>query len=351
VAQGLAWLLATLLIGSGGVADLVDDEPEPTVDAPEVEAEAGDGHASVEAETDGGTGSFNATLGSNEASDGSTDEGSEESPATGLADTAPVVEVSEDGVRVEVGDYELQVPRTVEDPQIDPSNPVPEQASEDDEDAEESASAETARADGDEGVPTVAIAAPAAAAAGAAATATAVTSSSLPGWLRRLLGVPTFSALYSRIEPDEVLDHDTRAEIYEVLTDEPGQSLQAVCEQLDVARSTARHHVRKLEEAGLVDHAKVGRSRVHFPAGGKAQALKRHLLDHDTRSALARALSTAPGTISELAERLDVNPGSVHFHLDKLEEADLVEVHESGHTEYRAAEALQNTVAFQPVNA
>lgn len=170
----------------------------------------------------------------------------------------------------------------------------------------------------------------------------------LRGW-RRLIPVAPWLPLYSRIARDDVLDHSTRSEVYELLKQTPGLSLQAIAEELDVSRSTVRHHVRVLEDNDLLAHTSRGRCRLHYPVGREAEALRRHLLANPTRAKVAETVSEGACSLSEIAEAIDANAGAVHFHLEKLCDAGLVERRENGSVTYEAAtQALEDGVRFEP---
>ncbi len=175
-------------------------------------------------------------------------------------------------------------------------------------------------------------------AAAAAVAALAVVHAQPSAWspstlVRRLS--PFLASLYSRITPDDVLDHETRAAAYELLRKQPGLSLGEIAQELEAARSTVRHHVRKLEEAGMVRHVTEGRCRIHYPTGREEEAVTEHLLRNPKRARIVELLETRPLSLVELAHVMEANPGSVHFHLNKLTQAGLVERHENGSVVYR----------------
>lgn len=177
-------------------------------------------------------------------------------------------------------------------------------------------------------------------AAAAAVAALAVVHAQPSAWnpstfVRRVS--PFLASLYSRIRRDDVLDHETRAAIYALLRKEPGLSLGDIAEQVGGSRSTVRHHVRKLEEADMVRHMTQGRCRIHYPVGREEEARTAHLLRNPKRARIVELLETRPLSLVELAHVLDANPGSVHFHLNKLTEAGLIERYENGSVVYRRA--------------
>lgn len=186
-------------------------------------------------------------------------------------------------------------------------------------------------------------------AAAMAAVAAVHVAPRLGGWRRLVSLIPLFP-LYSRIAREDVLDHDTRAAVYELLKDEPGCSLEEITDRLDLSRSTARHHVRVLVDAEMIAHTSHGRCRIHYPVGREDEAIARHVLANENRARVARTLAEGPRSVTEIAEALDENAGAVHFHLKKLCEAGLVERRENGSITYRAAaDALREKVTFEPV--
>lgn len=173
----------------------------------------------------------------------------------------------------------------------------------------------------------------------------------MPGW-RRLLPLAPWAGLFSRISREDVLEHETREAVYELLKRTPGCSLEEIADALELSRSTARHHVRVLVDAEMIAQETRGRCRIHYPVGRRQDAIRRHLLSHDTRARVAEELDGTPRSVTDLAEALDENPGAVHFHLKKLCEADLVERRENGRVTYQAArDALDDGVVFTPADA
>jgi DNA-binding transcriptional ArsR family regulator len=223
-----------------------------------------------------------------------------------------------------------------------PADPVEEDA---DEDVEAAGQQQTANDDagGEELAWTIAPV------AGVAAAAAAGQALPVTRWLRRLLPGLAPTPMFTRIARDEVLEHESREAIYELLDERAGLSLEAICRELDLARSTARHHVRKLEQANMIEHTRMGRSRVHHLVGERHRAVREHLLTNGTREAVYEAVTNEALTITGIAEHLDVNPGSVHFHLGKLEEAGLVETVGEEGRRYRARDPTETEARIEPV--
>lgn len=176
-------------------------------------------------------------------------------------------------------------------------------------------------------------------AAAATLTGTAAATGS-SAWLKRMLACLPLWSQYSRIERTDVLDHEARESVCDVLKAAPGLSIREIAQEVNVARSTARHHVRVLQDADLVDATTVGRCRIHYLVGHEQEAVRRHLLKNENRARVARAIRSHPRSVSEIAELLGENVGSVHFHLDKLCQAGLAKRRENGRVTYRCPPEL-----------
>ncbi|WP_435157635.1 winged helix-turn-helix transcriptional regulator [Haladaptatus sp. DFWS20] len=130
---------------------------------------------------------------------------------------------------------------------------------------------------------------------------------------------------YSRYDSSNPLDNGTRATIHDAVNDEPGQSLSGLSDRTDIPRSTIRYHVRILAEEGLVETAMVrGKHRV-YPAENENPALSASLSDDSTATLLDAIAKDEPASVSSLAEALDLTPGTVSYHLERLADDELVE--------------------------
>jgi DNA-binding transcriptional ArsR family regulator len=144
---------------------------------------------------------------------------------------------------------------------------------------------------------------------------------------------------YSRHDSDP-LEHDVRARVYDLVRESPGTYPAAIVDRLGVSRSTVRYHLRVLEDEDLVSEQAVDGRRRYVAA--EATAAERTLAavdDGSTAGAVVEALARdGPATVSELAERLDRSPGTVTHHLNRLEDAGVVDRERDG-------QAVQNRLA------
>lgn len=170
---------------------------------------------------------------------------------------------------------------------------------------------------------------------GAAGTAGAGASgASGSSELRRLL--PFASPLFTRFEKDTVLGHPKREQLYALILQDPGVSLQALCDKTGLSRTAVTHHLRLLEMQHLIVSKRMGRSRHYFENGGRfgrdqkdAYAVLHNLRTKD----VARWVRDHPGAIQkELCAGLGIQPSIAHWHLSRLQQAQLVEPVRHGRT-------------------
>lgn len=147
--------------------------------------------------------------------------------------------------------------------------------------------------------------------------------------LLAVLGSLGAIALFRRLKENDVLDHPLRSEVFTYICDHPGVTVQEVSDALEVDYSTARHHAAVLLEFGLVNKRCQGRITHYFENHGTYGSFEKEvipLLRDGTSGEIARLVQDNPGiTPSALARRLEVDPSTVKWHLDKLRDADVVD--------------------------
>lgn len=188
-------------------------------------------------------------------------------------------------------------------------------------------------------------------AAGAAATAGAIvvlwlagSSSTLGGAaaagakvgddLRRLL--PYTSPLFSRFEKETVLGHPKREQLYVLVMQTPGITLQDLCERTNLSRTAVTHHLRLLEQHHLLVSKRMGRSRHYYENGGRYGRDQKDayaVLRNERSREVAQFIQSHPGTIQkDLCQHLGIQASVAHWHVRRLQEAQLVEPVRRGRT-------------------
>ncbi len=131
---------------------------------------------------------------------------------------------------------------------------------------------------------------------------------------------------------DGLLENDARRTIYEEVTRSPGLSMSEVAERTAVPLSTVRYHTWVLNKEDVLDEAKIRGKRRLFPTmmERERKELNAALEDDATARMLDTVQQREPASVSELAESLDRAASTVSYHLQRLQEAGLVERERDG---------------------
>ncbi len=128
---------------------------------------------------------------------------------------------------------------------------------------------------------------------------------------------------------ENVLENETRSDLYEFLQDKPGTHLRGIADELDLSTTNVLWHLRKLEDADLVKGKKLEGYKVFYPVEGgeegQRKAMAKSVLRNDNARDILEYLGAEPGAHQrQIARALDVNHGTVRWHLRKMEKTDLV---------------------------
>lgn len=125
----------------------------------------------------------------------------------------------------------------------------------------------------------------------------------------------------------------TRRRVFDKVVHHPGLHQRAIAAALEIHRNLAEHHLRHLERAGLVQRRREGGRVRYFPTVVPETDT---LVDARHRDALgllrqARPLQLVAVLLAEgalpmgdLAHRVGLSPGTLTYHVKRLEEADVV---------------------------
>ncbi|WP_255198480.1 winged helix-turn-helix transcriptional regulator [Halorarius litoreus] len=129
---------------------------------------------------------------------------------------------------------------------------------------------------------------------------------------------------YSRYDDSDPLEHEARADVYDVVNDAPGAYLSEVADEAGLPLSTARHHIRVLEREDLVSGAKVRGKRRFYPAYTQGIELAAALNDEATAAVIDAVSRLGASSVSDLADELGRDPSTVSHHLKRLAEDDII---------------------------
>ncbi|WP_101297721.1 winged helix-turn-helix transcriptional regulator [Halegenticoccus soli] len=137
---------------------------------------------------------------------------------------------------------------------------------------------------------------------------------------------------YSRHDESSPLENDVRKRVYETIASAPGTYVSEIAERTDTPRSTVRYHIKVLERERLIFGEKIRGKQRFFPVGAERVELTAALDDDAAATVLDAVARLAPATVSEVASEVDRTPGTVSYHLSRLEEAGLIEQERDGGT-------------------
>ncbi len=137
------------------------------------------------------------------------------------------------------------------------------------------------------------------------------------------------------VDKNNVLEHPMRQSLLDVVESEPGVHLRELAQRHETAVTNTQWHLRKLEMAGLVKTQKVQGRRLYYPTAGgaasKVKAVQNAAMQNPNARRIHDYLQANPGTNQRsLAEALDMNPGTVRWHLRKMESASMVRCVQDG---------------------
>ncbi|WP_408958168.1 winged helix-turn-helix transcriptional regulator [Natrinema sp. 74] len=128
---------------------------------------------------------------------------------------------------------------------------------------------------------------------------------------------------YSTYDDSDPLEHDRRRAVYEVIEREPGSYLSEVSNRTNIPLSTVRHHVRVLEDEGLVTGIKINGKRRYFRDADDAE-LRAALAEPAKRAVLETLADLGRAPNGRLADELGRDPSTVSHHLSALADDGLV---------------------------
>jgi hypothetical protein len=149
---------------------------------------------------------------------------------------------------------------------------------------------------------------------------------SLLYWLKPILKAG-FVGLFSRVEPEELLENPTRAMLVAAVEANPGIHHQELVRIARKGNGAAEHHLQKLVTGGLLARHKSAGYTCYFRAGkvDRRVMASAHLLKSPVARAIIEAAQRSPGTsLAQVARDAGVSVPTVHYHVQRLQQAGLV---------------------------
>ncbi|MBW3582752.1 MAG: MarR family transcriptional regulator [Euryarchaeota archaeon] len=167
-----------------------------------------------------------------------------------------------------------------------------------------------------------------------AAGAAAIGLLALIGYLARRFGWLPGLRLFTRIEKDDLLKHEVRAQVFEYIRANPGVNVTEMARELGLAWGTVTHHLDKLRHGRLVSVRRIANQKCYFENGGAVEQREMEtlsLLKRDTPARIAVWIAANPGSSQKtLAEALGLSRAAASFHVRKMAAHGLVQRERSG---------------------
>lgn len=128
--------------------------------------------------------------------------------------------------------------------------------------------------------------------------------------------------LFSRIEDSRLLDHPLRAQVFQVIQQNPGIHASELSRKVGAGWGTIVHHLDKLEKGRLVTARRVNNQKCFFEDGGKVSRQDMAIagaVRGDSASLITAYVTAHPMTSQKaMAEELGISPALTSFHVKKL---------------------------------
>jgi predicted transcriptional regulator len=138
-------------------------------------------------------------------------------------------------------------------------------------------------------------------------------------------------------DEDDVLELETRKEIFEYVQANPGAHFSQLKRDLEMETGLVQHHLSTLEEYDVLsseDHQGKRRLFVTEELEDEERAILSSLRYETTRHILLFLLEESTARNRAIAEKLGVSPPTVSWHVSRLVENEIVSEVEDGRTTY-----------------
>lgn len=127
----------------------------------------------------------------------------------------------------------------------------------------------------------------------------------------------------------DMLELETRRDIYDLVSDQPGIHLSKIAELLDMTVSLAEYHLRFLEKNSLIRSIKKSGYKRYFPTDEKVEEKDKEMLFELRKEVSLKIvlllLKNKKMTHKEMNEEIDLAASTLSYHLKKLTEMNILE--------------------------
>jgi predicted transcriptional regulator len=153
----------------------------------------------------------------------------------------------------------------------------------------------------------------------------------------------------------EELDLETRRELYELITKFPGLHFREILRRLDISSGNLNYQLNYMMKHDMIVSIADGNLKRYYIIGkvkGKEKRILACLRNETARGLVLYLLLNPDSQFNELAQKFDLAPSKLAYHLKKLVERDIIIKKKEGRiTIYRAKDenAIANVlITFRP---
>lgn len=135
-----------------------------------------------------------------------------------------------------------------------------------------------------------------------------------------------FAGLFSRVQEEQVLEHPARASIMEAVESNPGIHRNALERETGLKSGTLRHHLDILISKGKLVSQKKGGFACYVLPEHYQQLASAGAVKSEGAKAILEVIAATPGTNARnVAQQLGFSPGTVAYHVKRLQQAGVVQ--------------------------
>lgn len=143
-------------------------------------------------------------------------------------------------------------------------------------------------------------------------------------WLSGFGAVP----LYSRITNGQVLKQDTRKNIYDYITSNPGVYFSSIMKDLELKNGVTSYHLAMLEREGYIKSKNEGLYKRFYANGASTQ---KYPLSKVRRDIINTILDNPGISQTDIASKLGLSNQVINYHAGILKKADLINIVRDGY--------------------
>ena len=131
-----------------------------------------------------------------------------------------------------------------------------------------------------------------------------------------------------------------RNDLIDLIAVNPGINLTSIRNELQLSQGAVSYHLQRLEKFGLIYSHKGIKERRYYPAtmgysrmeDQSARDEIRTILSNPTTQAIVDALREGEMTQNQIVQNIGVTPSTVHWHMERLEQAKVIRKRRQGRT-------------------